>query len=279
MAPMAVDREQFWRDGFLVLRSVFTPAEVRRWREAALDRGASLADLLSDDVLREVVLDERLLSISRELLEADPIYFCDSTAAIGANGWGFHKDNSDRTDAAAPDWSVERYPIIRFGIYTQEHGALPGGLDLRRGSHNHADYDTGEHVSAHTRPGDLIVWTGRTTHSADSKLLRVFGSRIEPKPSGFLFRALNRLPATKVFRQHPERRVALFVSYARAHPLLDRHIEYLKQRAYPGDLWKSSEWSEDSRRLARQRGLQLLDLTSQQYDGREVHESYHPLSY
>lgn len=274
-----VDAEKFWRDGYLVLPSFFDRAEVLRWRSRALERGPQLADLLSDDILREIVLDRRVLSTARELLDDPPVYFCDSTAAIGAVGWGFHKDNTDRTNGAGPDWKVERYPIVRFGIYCQPHGRLSDGLDLRRGSHMHADYDSGPMVSPHLEPGDLIVWTGRTTHSANSAILRGLGIRIEPKPTGFLFRAFNRLPRNLVFRPHPETRVALFASFGREHPLLDRHIEYLKQRAYPWDVWRESHWTEETRAMAEDRGLELIDLTSEQYDGREIHESYHPLPY
>ncbi len=60
--------EQFWRDGYLVRSGFFDPVDVMRWREAALARGKTLADLLSDDVLREIVLHPRLITLARELL-------------------------------------------------------------------------------------------------------------------------------------------------------------------------------------------------------------------
>ena len=268
--------ETFWRDGYAVRRNMFSPSEVVRWRLAALDRGGVAADLLSDDILGEIVLDPRLIEMAREILDADPIYFGDSTATIGDAGTGFHKDNSDRYDARSPDWQVDRYPTIRFGIYTQSHSpGRPLGLDLRRGSHRHPDITSGKWVTPTISPGDVLVWNGRTTHSANSQILRGLNRRV--KPNGWLWRILVRTPSKALLARHPQKRVALFVTYGREHPLLDRHIAYLKTRTYAVEKWRGSSWPEASRRLAAERGLVLLEPELD--DVVATHDEYRQLAY
>src|SRR3954451_15499536 len=96
--------EEFWRNGFALVRQVFMPAEVAEFRQAALDRGKTKADLLSDRALRHVLLDDRLLGIFRTLIGHDLVYFGDSSVMIGATDPGFHKDNVDKDDPDGPDW-------------------------------------------------------------------------------------------------------------------------------------------------------------------------------
>ncbi len=273
---MAMDVDRFWWDGFLVLPNFFGAAEVMRWRRAALARGPTLADLLSDDALAEIVCDARIVAAAREILDGDPVYFGDSTAAIGYNGWGFHKDNSDRLDASAPDWQTDRYPLIRFGIYPQSHDPEPGGLELRRGSHMIADYTSGEYLSPRVQPGDVIVWNFRTSHSAGVRKLKWPNIRVPHNK--WVGRLNQRVSLEWAMRQQPVERVGLFLTLAREGPLLDRHIEYLKQRAYPWDIWAQSDWSPMVRQKTVAAGLKLIDPTSLKYDGRPVHVDYHPLA-
>jgi len=246
----------FWRDGYELLRGVFTASQVAQWRSRALE-AAGPADLLSDPLLRDVVLNPLLIDQARTILGGDPIYFGDSIAMVGGPQFGgFHKDCSDRYDGAAPDWQVERYPLIRFGIYTQKHADMPGGLDLRSGSHNYPDISSGDWFSADTLPGDVIVWNGRTTHSGPSAVLKG-GHRVEP--NGMAWRLLSRFPASqRLLRRHPQQRVALFVTYGIEHPLLDRHIAYLRTRTYAVESWRASHWAPDVHIIAAERGLKLI---------------------
>lgn len=267
--------DRFWKDGYVIIRGVFSSSEVEGWREAALHDGQA-TDLLSRQGLRDLVCDARLVGLARDLLGGRPVYFGDSTAAIGAGTAGFHKDNTDRYDASAPDWCIKRYPTIRFGIYTQPHGRLPAGLDLRIGSHNLPGPLDGRPISAHLEPGDLIVWNGRTSHSANSPRLRLLGSWVVP--NGFVWKVIRglRLEAS-VYQKHPRRRVALFVTYALQHELLDRHIAYLKTRAYAVENMRGLHWDEDSRAMARRVGLGLLQPDPSDALGQNV--DYAPIPY
>lgn len=273
----AIDIEQFWKDGFLHIPGFFPVAQVERWRTRAIDRGKTLADLLSDDVLQDLVTDPRVVGLARSILGGDPVYFGDSTAALGYNGWGFHKDNSDRLDAAAPDWATDRYPLIRFGVYCQDHDPDPGGLELRRGSHLIANYTDGEYVTPKIRRGDPLVWNFRTSHSAGVRRIKLLGTRLpHHKWIGRLNQRVNLEP---LMRQPSQTRVGLFLTMALRGPLLDRHIEYLKNRSYPWEIWAQSSWDDEARAKAAAVNLDLIDLTTLEYDGRKVHVDYHAIPY
>ena len=124
------------KDGFIIVRQLFTPEEVSDIRNSALSlpQDEKHLDLLSIPTLSHVLLDERVLGVFRELIGEDLVYYGDSSVSIDAPSHGFHKDNPDRNDPNGPDW-IGEYPIVRFGLYTQSHKGLPEGLDLRQGSH------------------------------------------------------------------------------------------------------------------------------------------------
>lgn len=267
---------RFWRDGYAVIRGAFDQSEVAAWRKQALQE-RSEGELLSRPHLREVVCDKRLIDVARAILGDQPVYFGDSTVSIGtAQGSGFHKDNTDRYDGAAPDWSVSRYPTLRFGIYTQSHGKLPNGLDLKIGSHMMPGRLEGESASPAVDPGDLIVWNGRTSHSANSPRLKIVGARVNP--NGFAWRVIRKLASEKlVYATHPQERVAFFLTYAARHALLDRHIAYLKTRAYAVEMMQASEWDEDARAAARSAGLALLKPDPSDASGHNI--DYAPVPY
>jgi hypothetical protein len=277
-----LDVDRFWRDGFLVIPQVFDPAVVATWRQAAFSRPNRRADLLSDPVLQHVILSERLISIAAAILDCErPVYFGDSTAEIGRNGWGFHKDNSDRLDGNAPDWKTDRYPIIRFGIYTKLHGEdEPGAIEFRRGSHLIPDYTSGERYAVTTRPGDVVVWNSRTTHSGNARIARVFGWRPMPDNASITFRVLRKTGAENwLMKTERETRVAIFASYGKDDPLLHRHVEYLKTRAYTWEGWKASHWTDEAKATAERRGLDLIDPTGFEWDGSPLNVMWAPIPY
>lgn len=193
----------FWRDGFVILRGVFSREEIARFRELALSHPGA-ADLLSQPGLRILLLDQRILDVVRAILGPQVIYFMDSSVSIGEqDNARFHKDCVDRDDPCGPDWNG-KYPIIRVGIYMQEHVGLPGGLDLRRGSHDKRSVGEGEHVYAGTAVGDVVVWNMRTTHSGCGLMLK--RGNVALDPSTLRARFLRRFPLG-MLKRHSERRV------------------------------------------------------------------------
>jgi Phytanoyl-CoA dioxygenase (PhyH) len=261
--------EQFNRDGYLIVRDVFSPDEARSLRETvyrlaregltASDPSFLGSDLSVYPELCNLIVDERLVEISRQLVGDGPVYYRDSAVNIGGSGRGWHKDNrnSDRCDLAAPDWDG-RYPLLRMGIYLEDHAEHSGGLALRVGSHvdrpslrrtlakafwsavervRPGPYvrvlatgmlAAGRPIHAGTRLGDVVVWNLRTTHSARTLRLKVFKQLKLPVAIE------NRVPSFLALPEDGER-VAAFISYGASSAHLSRFIEYLLTRGYFGE--------------------------------------------
>lgn len=264
--------DDFWRDGFVVIKGALDREGVLRWRRRALEPGANLKDPLSDPVLKEIVLCPAIIRLAEEILGAKPRYMGDATAVVGTGGGsGFHKDSCDRHDPNGPDWMAEKHPVLQFGIYTQPHGPLTGGLSLRRGSHMHADEESGEPVTPKVRPGDLIIWTSRTTHSGNTPNLRILGTRIVPNSRAWkLLRPVSpdkkfartrtllaKFGTRYLLKKHPQERVVFILAYGSDHPIADRHLRYLGSRGYIVRAWQSAEWGPELYEEAAARGLKL----------------------
>ncbi|MGL5849843.1 MAG: hypothetical protein ACRCZD_03580, partial [Phycicoccus sp.] len=152
-----IDIDDFWEKGYTILPGFYTQEEIAEFRTGAYESRGRGGDLLANPALRGVLLDPRLVSVARTLLDTDDIvYTGDSSFTINGTQRGWHKDNADRLDARAPDWSG-RYTQLRFGIYCQDHSEHTGGLNLRHGSHDIPNTTEGENVYVKTRPGDLAI--------------------------------------------------------------------------------------------------------------------------
>lgn len=264
----------FWRDGFVILRGLFTPAEVLSMREEALGLDNLNLDLLSIPGLRGVLLDDRLLDVVRSLIGDHLVYFGDSSVWRGTAVPGFHKDNPDKFDSNAPDWKG-RYPLVRFGIYTQSHKGKPDGLDLRRGSHEHCSIEVGEHVYAETEPGDVVIWNLRTTHSGGGMTLG--GRPINPNSV-----AASVLRKLRILHDKPQAtRVALFGTFGAPSTHLERNIAYCKTRRFAVDMFLAQRYDTEALSLARMKGVEVRDMKAEAtaLDPSTVHVLHRELPY
>jgi hypothetical protein len=262
------DVTRFHRDGYLIVAGVFSPEEIDRLRDTVdgvveplpsagtPDNLWLLGDLAASPELSPLATDPRLVGIARDILGDRPIYFRDSAVSVvktvkdQTRGW--HKDNRvpDRYDPLTPDWEGD-YPVIRMGIYCEDHVDHSGGLALRAGSHQrrssplrrliwgavhrlrpragvraHAHGITsGKACHAATRPGDVVVWTLRTSHSGFSMRPRI-GKNVKLPP-----KLETRLP-DRFFRPAEDRRTSIFITYGAKSVHLDRLLEFLPTRDY-----------------------------------------------
>src|SRR4051812_41038703 len=95
-----VDVEYFWANGYTIIRNVYTPAEIKGFREAAYaSLGRGFGDMLANPLMRETLVDGNLAGIARRILGSDDIWYAgDSSFTINSGQRGFHKDNVDRQD-------------------------------------------------------------------------------------------------------------------------------------------------------------------------------------
>ena len=260
-------REQFEQQGYLIVRNVFTPDQVADLRKAAYEhrdrqkeRGlvaqvkqatSVKGDLLSKEGLGWVIYDPRIIAIATEILGDTPVYFADSTYQIGIGTRGFHRDNIDRLQfGQGADWDGP-YPLIRFGIYLQDHDTYSGGIRFKTGSHEAAN---GADVFADTRAGDIVVWNMRTLHSGNARRLKVLNNL--PLHIGLE----NRLPDF-LFREQQGERVSLFFSYGLEGKHLDRYLaQHIQKRADMQENIRLSTYTPETLKEAEQNKLKVLDV-------------------
>jgi hypothetical protein len=275
--------------GWALITNVFSLSEIERFRDEVLrsELERRNGDLLSNAYLRAVVLDDRVIAISRALLGGEPTYFGDSTWTCNRtvpSTIGFHKDNPDKTSGSKPDWQTRKYPVLRMGIYLQDHVRHSGGLGLRDRSHQTHDCSVGSPFAVPTAKGDIVIWSLRTSHTGFASRLRMFPKVFLPMgmQGRLALRAKVKPPGSRtLFRpaEYPER-AALFASFGIEGSLLQRYTRYLKTRRYAVELWKHSEYTDGVRADAARKGLALIDMPAQvrEVDPLTVPEEHHELS-
>jgi hypothetical protein len=243
----------FARDGFAIVRKVFSPQEIDEMRrrvqlQIEVDRAegkfeesfyelmgvmSGKGDLLSKIHLRDVLVDDRILAIARSLLPMKPlIYFGESTYQLGSGGRAYHRDNVDRYRAEGPDW-VGPYTLLRLGIYLQDHRRHSGGLKVRVGSHLR---DGGRPVLVDSEVGDVVVWNMRTLHSGNAVRLRFWPDFAWIPPTSHVRRLRLGEDMVPQWMQLPfeRERAAMFMSFGVESAHLDRYTsEYLSNHDEP----------------------------------------------
>ncbi len=258
-----LDVAGFWERGYAILHDVYTPDEIAAIREAAYATQNDGGDLLANPRLQHVITDGRMAAVARRLLGTDDIYYAgDSSFTINGTQCGWHKDNTDRRDANAPDWD-DRYTQLRFGIYCQDHTAHTGGLNLRVGSHDIANLTDGETLYVKTRPGDLAVWSMRITHSGNGMLLKDPDAPY-PDPS--------EQPGIDPEDVAPADgdRIAVFAHLGANDKHGRRYSDYLKTRTYMVERWRQRPYTDEDRRAAAAAGLTLRDMPEEVRDDKRA---------
>jgi hypothetical protein len=267
-------KKEFDNNGYALVKNVFSEKEIATLRKQVyeqyeLDVQKKLdfkitnyqtqakyvkGDLLSKEKLYTVLLDDRILNIARTVLNSrEIVYFGDSSYQIGTGLRGFHRDCIDRTDLTAPDWQSE-YPLIRVGIYLQNHKNYSGGLKVKKGSHLHAD---GKSVFIDSEIGDVATWSLKTIHSGNAVRLKLFPNLSINKGEGRIPGFMKKEEATE--------RISLFKTFGLKGFHLNRYIEeYELKRPDTREHLKSSRYTASVLELAKSKGLEVLKLMPEQ---------------
>jgi hypothetical protein len=266
--------EDFNRDGYAVIRNVFSLDEVAALRKAMEDLKVNQAkkgtqrpldpqvpdlvyfygDMLSAKGIDHLVFDDRLVNVAKAILGPHIVYWGDSTYHFGKGYRGFHKDCVDRSDPEGLDWKSE-YDVIRMGIYLQDHERYSGGIKMRKGSHLYPDLTSGRAVDVPSHSTDLVVWKLTTTHSGNAVRCRFF-----PRTT-LQNRWENRLPDILALPEQKERHTLLF-TYGRPGIHLDRYIKYCVDRGDYHEHWRHSSYDEKLLERSRRLGIEIRKPTS-----------------
>lgn len=193
-------REQFQRDGYLVVRSLFSAEQIAFYKQELdkLSVGRSQKWTLPDGVCQnrpfwDAIFNEKILAAVRGLLGGEIKFLQHNDLHVGFSSFHWHRDSVCRTFGKGPDWdeSVKPYQLLRVGIYLQES---EGGfrLGLVRGTHrpdrlpeserDFIESKTGSLTKAltllggkdpidaradwvATEPGDCVIFDPRTIHT------------------------------------------------------------------------------------------------------------------
>lgn len=258
--------QYFHQFGYLLLRDVFTTAEVDKLRTVCEIYGKG--EILGRKAFGHILLDDRIIHPLKQLLGENLVYFGESNASTTIGSRHMHNDSkNDDFDFSTP------YPVVRIGLYLQDHENHSGGLKLRPGSHKKYCIDkngigrayqflkrtrnlsalyTGKSINVPTRPGDLLIWNMRTHHSGHA--VRVKGL----KNYSFHPWTEDRIPA---FLHHPdhEKRAVIFASYGTPTDLLEDYIknrtERHNKRIYWNECSKQRFDTPEILELARMKGV------------------------
>lgn len=274
------DLEKFNKDGFILVKNLFTKDEVDKLGShiddlKGLEQGAEkngsylfVGDVVSKN-LGNLVFDERIINISKQILGPRLVYFGESTIMTGIRaGRGFHRDNADRENPKDPDWQVDNFPIIKMGIYLADHKKFGGGLKVRKGSHRFDDFmidpnnpniknqeeGKGKIYNIPSQAGDLMIWSMRLAHSANFirfKLLRniCLSPKIENKIDKYF-------PQFLQSKLRVERKT-IWTTLGAPSPELDRYIKYYVERGDFVEHWKKSAYNDELIKLASTNNIEI----------------------
>lgn len=274
------DLESYHKNGFILVKKLFNKDEYSNFR-ARVDKLKTtvpkedtvvkpgsfyfLGDLFSKG-FGSLALDSRILSIAKQILGPQLVYFGESTVLAGVSaGRGFHRDNAepDRQDPHAPDWKELNFPIIKMGIYLKDFKRFSGGLKIRKSSHlasdfidpnnpniNNQEQGRGKIYNIPSESGDLTLWSIRLAHSVSPVRLKLFPNicfspKIEGKIPGFLQ------------AQSPEERIFLMITFGAPSSELDRYIKYYVERGDFAEHWKRSPFNDELVKSLATNGIEM----------------------
>ena len=197
----------FKKNGYIILRNVYSKDQILRYRKFIKNKiqesrglekknwkdleNLNFKDILSYPELRDVILNRNLLEKIKILLNDEEVYYW------GYSSFRYNEKTyrSTHNDAKNDDDNPFKtfYPLLRIGVYLQDHEKFSNGLKIFKGSKHSYNYgrtllkkalkekdfrylipQTLRPVNVDTKPGDVVIWNLRTCHSANALRLKYF---------------------------------------------------------------------------------------------------------
>ena len=279
MHPLNNNKTELFRDGWTILKNIFSIREVEEIRKKAKSRESIESinsDILTNPALGNIVYDDRIISSVEYLLDGPLTYFGDGRLLIetvnGRKGGSFHRDNPDRFEPNGPDWK-SNYDVVRIGIYLEDHKFNSEGLGLFSGSNRNPTFLPKRLILPDNAPmtiGDILVWTLTTMHVGYQKKIKFLSSNksiargsIAIFGRKYFFNNLihKYLPSFMTLPKGKERMIihAVYGRTESAHT--KRYIEYCKRRLYAVNRWDKTTYSEELKQEISESGILFLDMT------------------
>ena len=283
-------KKNFWKNGYTVIRNVYTKDQIIRFRNFIKKKGEEitgseqkdwrtlkgegLKDVLSYKELRDSILNETLLKTIKHIFDDENIYY-----------WGYsrfrfnektHRNthNDAKNDNQNP--FKTKYPILRIGIYLQDHKNYSDGLKIFKKSchsfklgrtllrkiikENELRYLLPQRFSSEnidSQPGDIILWNLRTCHSANALRIRFMKNlSLRPSVENFLEKYFPRLLLPR-----ENDRAVIFSDFGKmSEPLIDYIKHNLKQPGVYNPIKNSNFLIDEIISKSNELGLNILDI-------------------
>jgi hypothetical protein len=258
------------RNGYILIKNVFSTAEIDKIRADVIKEKDHEGDLLSSKLLASVIKDERILNIFKECLGSEELYyFGDSSLSINRAGkGGFHKDSLDRDKKDTKEFTDINYSLLRLGIYMQDHSKSSRGLCLRSTSHLYQSTGKGKIINVKSEVGDVVIWKLTTTHSANAQVVSLFPNYgFHPLVARFIPDFLKQKAVNP--------RVVLFMCFGLKDDYAIKYREYLKTRQYAIDRWTKSKYTEENIAAMKKLNVEVYnDFNIDEIDTNKVNVEY-----
>lgn len=246
-------KEEIDKKGYIIIKNVFSPEEIAEIRDNVINEKDHKGDLLSSKLLSKVITDSRILTIFKECLGQDEIfYFGDSSFSFNAGGTKFHKDSKDREKKDSQEFKDKNYSLLRLGIYLQDHSQHSKGLSLRADSHLEHSVKKGKIINFKSEIGDIVIWKLTTTHAGNTEIVS-FLPNVAFNPN-----VAKRFPEF-IKLKSIEPRIAIFMCFGLEDDYSKAYIEYLKTRKYAIERWQISTYSDEAIKAMTDKNVKLYD--------------------
>ncbi len=284
--------EKFWKDGYIILRNVYSSEQVESFRqiiknEVVKDLGhesknykllqqVNLKDILSYEGLEDTILNEKLIKSINGILDENVVYWGYSSFRWNELAYrSFHNDA--KNDFECP--FSTKYPLLRIGIYLQDHSDFSNGLKIWKGSCHTLRYGRTllkkvflekknikyllpqqlyKSINVKTKPGDVVIWNLRTCHSGMPIRIKYFPDvSFHPIIENFIEKYFPKL----IIKSDKERAV-IFSTFGKEGEALDNFIKDNLKHPELKKILENSNFLEKNyvKEKSREIGLKLKNI-------------------
>jgi len=188
------DKKRLAKDGYILIKNVFSKEEINFLRDVAEnffsnpdDKRYVFSGIAKPDVfnyvddLSVILENDKVKSIVKTVCDGNPKYAHLSDLHKNVlSSW--HKDNYWDQDWETIDGQT--YQCYKLLIYLQDHSDNKQGLTVKPGSHLSKDVNAGEPVYIKTNAGDVLLFDLRINHAGHfpNKLQKVLTRLVKDGP-------------------------------------------------------------------------------------------------
>ena len=283
-------KENFWKNGYVIIRGIYTNEQVLRYRKFIKDKIREIVgegqknwkeleitqnkDVLSYPELRDSILNKILLKAIKFILDDEDIYYW-GYSSFRYNEKNYRSTHNDvKNDEENP--FKTKYPLLRIGIYLQNHKNFSNGLKVFKGSCH--SYKLGRTllkksikekeprylfpqrfnpINIDTMPGDVVIWNLRTCHSGNALRVKYFNNlSFSPSIENFLEKYL-----PGIFLSSEKERAVIFSTFGKiGKPLKNFIKDNINHPEILASIKNSNFLDGEIISKSKELGLNILDI-------------------